>query len=305
MSTQTPWPTPLPYPYQDERQTPSAWRQVRGDVVACLTLAGAAVVLAAAVGALWRWVAPNVLAVMSQGDAYLQAPETKTFVARDGWFAVFGCAAAVLLALAGYFRYRREGAVGAVVGLAGGGIGGAYLATWVGAQIGPGHGEHIAAMVHGLKDGTVFAVPLTVRALGVLWLWPAVAVGLFFILLLLFGPNDPAPQPGPQGYPPQFQPFQGPERQGAQAGVPAWTGLNAVNGTSGQMQPQPQPQPYPVDGAPLFQPPPPSAQAPQAPQPSGPDLPPLPSPSEEPSRTQPPIQPQTPPDEPPTTPSGS
>ncbi len=289
MSTQTPWPTPLPYPHQDEQQRLRLWPQVRADVVACLVVAAASVVLALAVGALWRAVAPNVLGVISQGDAYLAAPESKTFVARDGWFAVFDCSAAVLLALGAYFRFRRGGSAGAIVGLVGGGIGAAYLAAWFGAKIGPGHGS-IADVVHGLKDGAGFDLPLTVRATGVIWLWPAVAVGLYFILLLLFGPNDPAPETVPQGYQPQFQPFPGQVQQGMQAGVPPWTGLNAVNGTSGHVQPQQ----HPVNGAPVVQPP-----QPQPPQSSRPDLPPLPSPGDEPSQTQPPTQQQTPPDEPP------
>jgi hypothetical protein len=195
MSTETPWPTPLPSPHQDENPQRSArtlWPASRADAVAFAVVGGAGLLAAFPVGALWRWSAPAVLGVVSQNLVYFVAPETKTFIARDGWFALYATVAAVLLALLAFLRYRRKAGVGAALGLAAGGIAGGYLAAWFGARIGPGGGS-ISRAAHAAGDAN-FAMPLMVRAAGVIWLWPAVAAGLFFFLMLLFGPSDPEPE---------------------------------------------------------------------------------------------------------------
>lgn len=191
MSTDTPWPTPLPSPRSDDPRQPFLRRpEVYDDAAAFAVVGAASVALSFGVGALWRTFAPAVLGTVSQGGVYYADPEGKTFIARDGWFAVFACIAAALLALAAFVRYRRGGSVGAALGLAAGGIGGGYLAAWFGAIIGPGQGSILRA-VHGVANGATFQLPVTLRAVGVIWLWPAVAAGLFFFLTLLFGPSDP------------------------------------------------------------------------------------------------------------------
>jgi hypothetical protein len=193
MSTETPWPTPLPSPHQDENPQPSAGPDrpaARADVVAFAVVAVIGVVAAFGVGALWRATAPAVLGVVSQGGVYYAGPETKTFVARDGWFALYAVIAAILLALFAFLRYRRGASVGAALGLAIGGIAGGYLASWFGKLIGPGRGS-IDRAAHAAASGANFNLPLIVRATGVIWLWPAFAAGLFFLLMLLFGPSEP------------------------------------------------------------------------------------------------------------------
>lgn len=196
MSTETPWSTPLPSPHSDEdpRQPLLRRPEARDDAAAFAVVAGASVALALGVGALWREFAPAVLGVVNQGGVYYAAPEGKTFVARDGWFALFACIAAILLAVFAFLRYRRGGSVGAALALAAGGIGGGYLASWFGAMIGPGGGSILTA-AHGVANGAMFDLPMSVRATGVIWLWPAVAAGVFFFLILLFGPSDPEPEP--------------------------------------------------------------------------------------------------------------
>ena len=196
MSTETPWPTPLPSPHSDEDpRVPFLRRpEARYDAAAFAVVAGASVLLSLGVGALWRELSPAVLGVVNQGGVYYAAPEGKTFVARDVWFALFACVAAILLALFAFLRYRRGGSVGAAIALAAGGIGGGYLAAWFGAIIGPGGGSILTA-AHGVANGATFDLPMSVRAIGVIWLWPAVAAGVFFFLILLFGPSDPEPEP--------------------------------------------------------------------------------------------------------------
>ncbi|HEU5354049.1 MAG TPA: hypothetical protein VFU65_06290 [Actinocrinis sp.] len=195
MSTETPWSTPLPSPHSNEDpQLPFLRRpEARDDATALAVVAVASVALSFGVGALWRSLTPAVQGVVNQGGVYYAAPEGETFVARDGWFALFACLAAILLALFAFLRYRRGGSVGAAIALAGGGIGGGYLAAWFGAQIGPGGGSILQA-AHGVANGATFALPMSVRAIGVIWLWPAVAAGVFFFLMLLFGPSDPEPE---------------------------------------------------------------------------------------------------------------
>lgn len=192
MSTDTPWSTPRPPVPEDsvpESPGPDSPLDLRDDIRAGAVIALIAVVLAFPVGALWRWVSPPVLGIYSQHVAYYAEPEGKTFIARDGWFALFACIAAILVSVFAFMRYRRGPSAGAAVGLAGGGLGAAYLAAWFGAYIGPGRGSAARVVAH-LADGSTFDLPLTVRATGVIWLWPAVAVGLFFFLMLLFGPSE-------------------------------------------------------------------------------------------------------------------
>jgi len=209
MSTETPWPTPLPSPHSDEdSQLPFLRRpEARVDAAAFAVIAGASVALSFGVGALWRALTPAVQGVVNQGGVYYAAPEGETFVARDGWFALFACIAAILLALFAFLRYRRSGSVGAAIALAAGGIGGGYLAAWFGAMIGPGGGSILQA-AHGVANGATFDLPMSIRAIGVIWLWPAVAAGLFFFLILLFGPSDPEPEQ-------QLYPIWGTELNGA------------------------------------------------------------------------------------------
>jgi hypothetical protein len=192
MSTDTPWATPVPSPGPDDGSLPKRPRRasVGEDAIAFAVVTAAGVLLAFGVGALWRAFAPAVLAVVEQGGVYYAAPEGKTFIARDGWFAAFACLAAVLLALFAFLRHRRVGGLGAALALAVGGIAGGYLAAWFAAVVGPGGGS-IPAAAHGVPDGSSFELPMSLRATGVIWLWPAVAVGLFFFLMLLFGPAEP------------------------------------------------------------------------------------------------------------------
>jgi hypothetical protein len=193
MSTEMPWSTPLPSPHEDEnpqgipRPRKPEWI---ADAVGFAVVAGAGLVAAFPVGALWRTTAPAALGVVSQGNVYLVAPESKTFIARDGWFALYACIAAVLLALLAFLFFRKSSSIGAALALAAGGYAGGYIATWFGRVIGPGGGSTLSAS-QAVAAGRNFDLPLFVHATGVVWLWPAVAVGLFFFLMLLFGPADP------------------------------------------------------------------------------------------------------------------
>jgi hypothetical protein len=210
MNTESPWAIQPPAPADpDDAGSPLPLR-IRKDAVAAVAVAAFGAALGLAVGALWEKTAPPVQAVLSQGSAYLAAPEGKSMIALDGWFAGFAAIAAVLTALAAFLFFRRDGAMGAALGLAGGGIGGAYLATWFGARLGPGRGS-ILASVHGVPNGGTFNLPYIVRAMGVVWLWPVIALALYLLLMLVFGPSDPVPAEVPVASDDQVWTGWGPE----------------------------------------------------------------------------------------------
>jgi hypothetical protein len=148
------------------------------------------------VGLVWRAVAPDVTGQVSisggQKSAFLVNPETKGFVGQDGTFALCAAVAGALLAIAAFSWFRSRGPLGAALALAGAGIGAAYFAAWFGGWLGPGHGSIFSAARNVPNNGT-FDLPLQLGATGVVWLWPAVAVGLYFLLTLVFGPTDPEP----------------------------------------------------------------------------------------------------------------
>ena len=167
-----------------------------GEVLSALILGAASLGAGVLVGLVWRYLAPVVQGVVSitdgQRSAYYANPETKGFVGQDGTFAICGAVAAVVLAVAAFLWFRTRGPVGAAAALGGGGLGAAYLAAWFGGWLGPGRGSIVAAAQNVPNNGT-FDLPLRLSATGVMWLWPAVAVGLYFLLMLVFGPNDPEP----------------------------------------------------------------------------------------------------------------
>lgn len=174
------------------------------EVVGALVISALSLVAGAIVGVAWRYLAPPVQGVITVTDgqkaAFYENPETKGFVGQDGTFAVCAVVAGVLLALAAFTWFRRRAPIGAALALGGAGIGAAYLAAKLGVWLGPGRGSVIAS-TKGVAVNTVFDLPLKLGATGVIWLWPAVAVGLYFLLMLVFGPSDPEPEPPQYEFP--------------------------------------------------------------------------------------------------------
>lgn len=165
-----------------------------GEMLGALIIGAASLAAGVVAGLAWRYLAPMVQGVVSISDgqksAFYADPETKAFVGQDGVFAICAAVAAVLLAVAAFLWLRLRGPVGAALGLGGCGIGAAYLAAWIGGRLGPGGGSIVAAAQNVPNNGS-FDLPLRVGATGVIWLWPAIAVGLYFLLMLVFGPADP------------------------------------------------------------------------------------------------------------------
>ncbi|HWG25751.1 hypothetical protein [Actinospica sp.] len=173
----------------------------RGEAYSALLLGALSMIAGVLVAVIWRAVAPMVQGVVSisngQKSAYYANPETKGFVGQDGTFGICGAVAAILLAVAAFLWCRRRGPIGAALALAGAGVGAAYFAAWFGTWLGPGRGSIVAAAKNVPNNGT-FDLPLQIGATGVIWLWPAIAVGLYFLLMLIFGPGDEAEEQFPQ-----------------------------------------------------------------------------------------------------------
>lgn len=169
------------------------------DLRAAVLVAVVSVVLCLPVAALWVWLAPAVQGTLSQGAVYYTSPESKEFVGQDGTLGIICFVLGLLCGGLGYVLFHKRGAVGAVLGLAGGGLLGGYLATKVAGVFGPGHGKSILQMATGLHDNTVFSLPLQLRAVGVLWFWPLAAIAVYLILTILLGPVEPTADPAAVG----------------------------------------------------------------------------------------------------------
>jgi len=111
-------------------------------------LAGAGVTVAVAalglgMAQLWRAVAPRTEVVrVEQGYVYASAAPEQP-VAGDGWFAILGFGAGVVLAVLAWTLLRRYRGVVVLVGLVLGSLAGAWLAWWLGVRLEVAHFEAI------------------------------------------------------------------------------------------------------------------------------------------------------------------
>jgi hypothetical protein len=165
-----------------------------GEGLSALLLGVLSMVAGLVVAVVWRAVAPMVQGVVSISDgqksAYYEDPETKGFVGQDGTFGICAAVAAVILALLAFAWFRKRGPVGAAWRSAG--PASARRTSRPGSA--PGSAPATARSSPPRRTWAttrMFNLPLQLSATGVIWLWPAIAVGLYFLLMLVFGPNDP------------------------------------------------------------------------------------------------------------------
>lgn len=148
--------------------------ELRAGLLVVLGCAVAGVV----VGVVWRLVVP--LAVLEKNaTGVVQVGGAETEVAADGWFAVCAAVAGVLAAVAAALLLR-SGRLGAVVGLAAGGLLGAVVAWRVGLLLSP---PELAASAKAARVDDTFEGPLRMSAYGVLLAWPTAAVITFFAVV--------------------------------------------------------------------------------------------------------------------------
>ena len=214
---------------QTEFRSEKPWWFAEG--LSALLLGVLSMVAGLVVAVVWSSVAPRVQGVVSISDgqksAFYEDPETKGFVGQDGTFGICAAVAAVILAVVAFMWFRKRGPVGAALALGGAGLGAAYFASWFGTWLGPGHGS-IVATAQNVGNNQLFNLPLQLSATGVIWLWPAIAVGLFFLLMLVFGPNDPDPE---QEYP-EFPQWADPVDLTAPGPLPGQSGQGSEDARS-------------------------------------------------------------------------
>jgi len=176
---------------------PSPWRRHREDVIAFAVVVLACLVAGVIVGLVWEHVAPRVPLVATEDGVFQTSPETETSIALDGWFAVCGVVAGIVLAPLAFWRFRGEG-VATALGLTVGGLLGAWLAFRIGVWLGP---DGIVEQVRRVGLGKRFDQPLELKAKGVMLLWPIASMVIFLGLCAGFAPADekderpPAPNP--------------------------------------------------------------------------------------------------------------
>jgi hypothetical protein len=147
-------------------------RDYRDELKTAGLVALAPIIAAVPVGILWWLVAPVARLHYVDGSVLLSEGEGESAVAADGWFAVCAAVAGLVCAALVFARLRRA-RIGALVGLAVGGLLAAVLAWRLGVLLGPGS---IRDSIKGLHSGAFFDGPLDVSAKGVLLLWPLASV---------------------------------------------------------------------------------------------------------------------------------
>ncbi len=171
--------------------------ELRAGLLVVLGCAVAGVV----VGVVWRLVVP--LAVLEKNaTGVVQVGGAETEVAADGWFAVCAALAGVVAAVAAALLLR-SGRLGAVVGLAAGGLLGAVVAWRVGLLLSP---PELAASAKAARVDDTFEGPLRMSAYGVLLAWPTAAVITFFAVVAGLDVDSRSTADGPTEQPVAAEP---------------------------------------------------------------------------------------------------
>jgi hypothetical protein len=155
---------------------------VERDVGIGAVTAGVVALLGAFSGLLWAVVSPGVRYYVVGGKISIETLvdlETTRLIGVDGRFALIGFVAGVLCGIAAYLAGGRGHDLALVAGLAIGGTLATLIAWRVGHQIGLGAFQHA---VRTGKDGAIVTAPAELHALGVLVIWPLLAVVTFGVL---------------------------------------------------------------------------------------------------------------------------
>ena len=152
-----------------------------------LSIVAGTALLGLAAGYVWSAVAPRAALVMiSHGAASLVQAETTAFIAADAAFGLIALAGGVVSGTLGYLvGVRRYGPL-AMIGVLVGALAAAYLARWVGQQLGLASFHHLLGT---LPVGAHLNDSLTLQTTGALAFWP-LAAGLVAGGLEAFGTRD-------------------------------------------------------------------------------------------------------------------
>jgi hypothetical protein len=195
-----------------ESQHPTSERPQLAPAGLRVILATAVIVVGAALlgiagGLVWAAIAPRALFMVSApGLAYVVNPETRAFIAADGWFSIVAAVGGVVIGVAGYLiGVRRYGPLPAI-GVLAGATAAAFAASWTGRQVGLAGFRHELAAA---KAGSLIRQPVALGAHGALAFWPlaaAAAVGVIELIAALrdrrhqapAGRHQAPPGPAPQ-----------------------------------------------------------------------------------------------------------
>jgi hypothetical protein len=149
-------------------------------------VASASLGLGLVAGVVWEAVAPRPGVVARDDTAIVDPLTTAAFFGSAAWFVVVAAVTGVLLAAAAWWPTRDDG-VGALVGLAVGGLLGAVVAWRVGQWLGP---DPVSAVP---PPGARVDGPLRLDAYGALFAWPIAAVTTYFALTVGFARASAVP----------------------------------------------------------------------------------------------------------------
>jgi hypothetical protein len=171
-------PDEIPLEPGPARQWPAGGRPGADQGASAAFIAIAAVIagtalLGLAAGFLWAAIAPRALVeVVGPGSADIVNPETKAFIAANGWFTLLSVAGGLVSGAAGYALAVRRNGPPAMAGILAGGLAAALLAKWIGQQSGAAAFNHSLAIGH---VGLLLHDPPMVGGLGQLMFWPLAA----------------------------------------------------------------------------------------------------------------------------------
>jgi hypothetical protein len=148
-----------------------------GDLRAGAAAAVAVAALGIPLGLLWAAIGPHAAVRVTPEGAVYADHRPEAFIGADGTFAAIGLVTGVVLG-AGLYLWRRRRGPWMAIGLAAGSLAGAYVAWKVGHQIGLSEYDRL---LRAAPTDRAFTRPVDLRAHGVLFLQPLVAVIVYVL----------------------------------------------------------------------------------------------------------------------------
>jgi hypothetical protein len=148
-------------------------RDVRSAARVALVIA----LLGVPLGLLWAVVSPHAPVVITRDGAVLADYRQEVFVGADGTFALIGLLTGVVVGAAVYL-WRRARGPWMALGVALGSLAGGYVAWKTGHQVGL---DEFRRLVEEGRNGQRFVRPVDLRAKGVLFVQPLVAVIVYVL----------------------------------------------------------------------------------------------------------------------------
>jgi len=151
----------------------------KGRLAAFLAALAGSAVLGIAAGLIWAAVAPRpLLQEIAHGEAGLVNAETTAFIVADAWFALVAAVGGLITGTLGYRILVRRAGASATIGLVAGAVAAAFVALWVGGEIGLGTYNHLLATS---ATGTSFRSSLALGAKSTLAFWPLCTSGVILL----------------------------------------------------------------------------------------------------------------------------